>query len=367
MHNTGALRRATVTRATPICHAASPTFRPRRCSMGPRGRLVVTQQTIGSSPRRVDAARVLAVSAALSASRPVSRSRSHPTSTLSLPANSSSRTAVSPVRTAARSCSCARCSRRSSSSSCSVAVAGLLCGGCCAARGIWRMRAVHWLYLVLCLGVGPGLVTNTLLKDQWGRARPAQIVEFGGSKTFTPPLLPADQCARNCSFVSGEAASMFAVFYAVALIVPHWSVATMIAGTIVGLAAGLVRVAQGGHFLSDVVFAGVFMALIAAGLHRLMFGRPRRGGQLMHAAALDRCCKLDLRPGASAETMVAQRRAAVAGPAGADPAGGDHRARPGARGARRVDRADGRRGLLPPVGARAGVGLSRSPAHGRAG
>lgn len=160
--------------------------------------------------------------------------------------------------------------------SCAVAIAGLLLV-LLRRRAHWRMRAMHWLYLVLCLGVGPGLVTNTLLKDQWGRARPARIVEFGGSRTFTPPLLPANQCARNCSFVSGEAASMFAIFYAAALIAPHWSVATMIAGTIVGLAAGLVRVAQGGHFLSDVVFAGVFMALTAAGLHRLMFGRAGAG------------------------------------------------------------------------------------------
>ena len=169
---------------------------------------------------------------------------------------------------------------------CSVAVAGLLVVVVRRA-GSWRVQAVTWLYLVLCLGVGPGLVTNTLLKDQWGRARPAQIVEFGGSKTFTPALQPANQCARNCSFVSGEAASMFAVFYAAALIVPHWSVATMIAGTIVGLAAGLVRVAQGGHFLSDVVFAGVFMALTAAGLHRLLFRRPGEAAPAMHAAALD--------------------------------------------------------------------------------
>jgi lipid A 4'-phosphatase len=159
---------------------------------------------------------------------------------------------------------------------CSVAAAGLLLA-VIRRSAHWRMRALHWLYLGVCLGVGPGLVTNTLLKDQWGRARPAQIVEFGGSKTFTPPLLPADQCARNCSFVSGEAASMFAVFYAAALIVPHWSLPTIVAGTMVGFAAGLVRVAQGGHFLSDVVFAGVFMALTAAGLHRLMFGRASVG------------------------------------------------------------------------------------------
>jgi lipid A 4'-phosphatase len=169
---------------------------------------------------------------------------------------------------------------------CTAAVAGLVV--VVLRRSVsWRAQAVTWLYLVMCLGVGPGLVTNTLLKDQWGRARPAQIVEFGGSKAFTPALQPADQCARNCSFVSGEASSMFAVFYAAALIVPHWSVPAMIAGTIVGLAAGLVRVAQGGHFLSDVMFAGVFMALTTAGLHRLLFGRPREAAPAMPEAALD--------------------------------------------------------------------------------
>ena len=172
--------------------------------------------------------------------------------------------------------------------SCGAAIAGLLLVLLRRATH-WRMHAVTWLYLVLCLGVGPGLVTNTLLKDQWGRARPAQVVEFGGTKTFTPPLLPADQCARNCSFVSGEAASMFAVFYSVALVLPQWSVPTIVAGTVVGLVAGLVRVAQGGHFLSDVVFAGVFMALTAAGLHRLVFSRSGAGAtqRAMHGEAAD--------------------------------------------------------------------------------
>jgi lipid A 4'-phosphatase len=140
-----------------------------------------------------------------------------------------------------------------------------------------RTRAAKWLYLILCFSVGPGLVTNVLLKDQWGRARPVQVAEFGGTKTFAPPLVPSHQCPRNCSFVSGEAASMFTVFYSAALIAPAGSAALMIGGTLVGLAAGFVRVTQGGHFLSDVVFAGVFMALVCAGLHRLMFGRVGAG------------------------------------------------------------------------------------------
>ena len=48
----------------------------------------------------------------------------------------------------------------------------------------------------------------------------------------------------------------------------------VIGGTIAGLSAGLVRMAQGGHFLSDVIFAGVFMALTVLIVRRLMFGAP---------------------------------------------------------------------------------------------
>jgi hypothetical protein len=45
-------------------------------------------------------------------------------------------------------------------------------------------------------------------------------------------------------------------------------------GTAAGLSAGIVRIAQGAHFLSDVVFAGLFMGLLALALQRLMFA-PR--------------------------------------------------------------------------------------------
>ena len=78
----------------------------------------------------------------------------------------------------------------------------------------WRLP--HWAFLAICLVVGPGLVANTVLKDNWGRARPKHVAEFNGASTFTPPLLPARECHRNCSFVSGEAASIFLPFYAAA-------------------------------------------------------------------------------------------------------------------------------------------------------
>jgi lipid A 4'-phosphatase len=96
-------------------------------------------------------------------------------------------------------------------------------------------------------------------------------VEFGGDRTFTPPFIPANQCVKNCSFTSGEAASVFVPFYAAGLLVPHGSAALILAGTLLGFAAGLMRIVQGAHFLSDVVFAGIFMGLSVVLLHRLVF------------------------------------------------------------------------------------------------
>jgi lipid A 4'-phosphatase len=157
--------------------------------------------------------------------------------------------------------------------------------GCLAASiagwiaAFWTKRAWFgvdlrkWSFLVLCLSLGPGLVANLILKDQWGRARPKSVVEFGGEKQFTRALLPTNQCKRGCSFVSGEASSVFVPFYAAAAIVPQWAATLLVAGTVGGFVTGAVRMSQGAHFLSDIVFAGLFMALLVLALSRLL--RPR--------------------------------------------------------------------------------------------
>src|SRR5262245_27275095 len=141
-----------------------------------------------------------------------------------------------------------------------------------AARDTWlHLSSLRWLYLLVCLCVGPGLIANVMLKDQWGRARPRDVIEFGGQKLFTAALTPADQCNRNCSFVSGEASIAFVPFYALAFVLPHWGGVLFAAGTVAGLSAGAIRVSQGAHFASDVVFAGIFMALTATLVHHAMF------------------------------------------------------------------------------------------------
>lgn len=143
-----------------------------------------------------------------------------------------------------------------------------------ASRRLLGLGFAAWVYILLSAGIGAGLVANTVFKDQWGRARPNQIVAFGGTKQFTAPLTRTDQCARNCSFISGEASSIFAVGFALALLAEATRRRRLlIAAIAAGSFAGFLRIGGGGHFLSDVFFAGIFMAFVARGLYWLLFER----------------------------------------------------------------------------------------------
>jgi len=127
-----------------------------------------------------------------------------------------------------------------------------------------------WLFLAACLLTGPLVVANLGFKDHWGRARPREVVEFAGTKAFAAPFPPSNQCQYNCSFVSGEASSIFIVLFAAAMLFKSLSRNFVASAIVLGGLAGLTRMAQGGHFLSDVIFAGVLMA-ITAGCLQLLF------------------------------------------------------------------------------------------------
>lgn len=175
------------------------------------------------------------------------------------------------------------------------------------------------LYLMLVFGLGPGLLVNATLKDNWGRARPSQITEFGGARQFTPAFVVSDQCGHNCSFVAGHPAMVFGFFGVALLLRDRRRRALAIAAvTAVGALAGLGRMMQGGHFLSDVVFAGVFVFAVAWLLEKLMFAP---------AIAAWAQGRLKLRPGAAtalrsrAAQVAASARAAARPAAGAPPIG----------------------------------------------
>ncbi len=137
-------------------------------------------------------------------------------------------------------------------------------------RHLLGLGLPQWTFLALVLVTGPGLIANTMLKDNWGRPRPLYVTEFGGSDRFTPALERSGSCQQNCSFVSGEASATFALGFAFALLARRRRGLVMVAGVAAGSLAGLIRMGEGGHFLSDVVFAGVFMALDVALMHWLV-------------------------------------------------------------------------------------------------
>ncbi len=128
------------------------------------------------------------------------------------------------------------------------------------------------LFLVSSLALGPGLVVNTILKDHWGRARPHQIVEFGGAAHFSPAVLLADQCTRNCSFPSGHAALGFWLVAFAMVLPPRWRRIGMTIAVGIGVLVGAMRIAQGAHFLSDVIAAAIIVIGINYLLARLIFG-----------------------------------------------------------------------------------------------
>jgi membrane-associated phospholipid phosphatase len=135
-------------------------------------------------------------------------------------------------------------------------------------RPLWRLDRKALIFLVASTAAGPGFLANTVLKDHWGRARPMQIEAFGGTHHFTPAPLPAAECNRNCAFVSGHAALAFSLVSFAFLLPPGNSRRRGIAAALgFGMLVGLGRVAQGAHFLSDVVYAG----LLAYGTTALLY------------------------------------------------------------------------------------------------
>ena len=116
-----------------------------------------------------------------------------------------------------------------------------------------QRRLLAWVLMAI---VGLGVVVDWGLKNNVGRPRPEQLQLFGADKPFVPTFQWSTHCDVNCSFVSGHAASGFSLM--------AWGMWAgwqrrqkfLLMGMVAGAAIGAVRVAQGGHFVSDVVFSG---------------------------------------------------------------------------------------------------------------
>jgi len=130
------------------------------------------------------------------------------------------------------------------------------------------------IFLIATLALGPGLLTNVVLKDHWGRPRPIDVQQFQGHGRFVPWWDPRGDCPDNCSFVAGEPAGAFWTLAPAALAGPELQPLAYGAALAFGIGIGALRIAAGGHFFSDVVFAGVFMYLLIWLLHGLIYRWP---------------------------------------------------------------------------------------------
>ena len=131
------------------------------------------------------------------------------------------------------------------------------------------------LFLTATLALGPGLLVNVLLKDHWGRPRPIDVAQFGGNEHFVAWWDPRGDCEKNCAFVSGDVAGAFWTIAPAVLAPPPWRALCVGAALALGTGMAAVRVMAGGHFASDVIFAGLFTFLIIWIVYALIYRWPR--------------------------------------------------------------------------------------------
>jgi len=123
--------------------------------------------------------------------------------------------------------------------------------------GLGTDQRKPWVFLTLALLIGPGILVHLVVKENWDRPRPRSVQEFGGHKDFIPAFIPAamikDQPGNNKSFVSGHAAMGF---YLMVLAWVFRRRSWFYAGLAIGGIVSFGRLVQGGHFASDLIFAG---------------------------------------------------------------------------------------------------------------
>lgn len=126
----------------------------------------------------------------------------------------------------------------------------------------YRLPPSILLFLTASAAIGPGLITNVILKDHWGRARPILSNVFGGPQAFSPAWTISDACHSNCSFVSGEGSGVFWLIAFVFVVPAVWRVSLFKILRVWIVAISLNRIAFGGHYLSDVLIGWGLMLIV---------------------------------------------------------------------------------------------------------
>lgn len=148
--------------------------------------------------------------------------------------------------------------------------------------GALRRRRLYAVLVIATALIGPGLLVNGVVKDQWGRPRPHQVQALGGTRDYLPPLRPGEP-GKGKSFPSGHSSVgfMLGVFFLIWRRRRPWLAWLSLAGAIaLGSLLGLGRMAAGDHFLSDVIWSAVFAYGVALVLYYGVLRVPRREAAL---------------------------------------------------------------------------------------
>jgi len=137
----------------------------------------------------------------------------------------------------------------------------------------WAPSGRAVIFLIATMIIGPGLIVNLGFKDHWHRPRPVDTQEFNGPNRFTPLYDDSGQCKMNCSFVSGEAASGFWMVAPASVLPTPWRGPAMAVAFAFGAGASLLRLAFGGHYLSDVLLGGLITLIVIEIVRRLLWPR----------------------------------------------------------------------------------------------
>ena len=143
----------------------------------------------------------------------------------------------------------------------------------------WTIHRHQAAFILLCFVIGPGLIVNTLFKDNWGRPRPAQVIQFQGAEQYVPPLM-YNAAGDGKSFPSGHSSLGFA-FIAFWFLWrkrrPLLANAALGFSLFLGTMLGISRMSAGGHFLSDVFWSLWIPLLTSMTLYHFFFKRSLEG------------------------------------------------------------------------------------------
>ena len=156
-----------------------------------------------------------------------------------------------------------------------VAYAALWLANRLVARLRWAPSGRAMIFLIATMVIGPGLIVNLGLKDHWHRPRPIQTQDFHGPNAFTPWYDNNGGCQKNCSFVSGEAATGFWMVAPASVLPPPCRGPALAAAFAFGFGASLLRLAFGGHYLSDVLLGGLITLIVIEVTRRLIWPKGR--------------------------------------------------------------------------------------------